>query len=247
MVKATVKIGMVLLLTSALGWAQTSGTSGASASQAPPTAASPTKPAAVPDADLSELLTQLQSLARQSDSDVGGLRIEKWKTDSGGKQQAQEAAGSIRRNLTNAVPELVQKVQSEPSSLAANFKLYRDLNTLYEVFSGLVETAGAFGPSEQYSPLATDIARLDQLRHKFAERLDQMTDSSDVELAHLRARLAEAPASAPVSSTPAVSKVVVDDNKPAAKKTKKKKPAATKTATKTATTTKNPPPPAAQP
>ena len=97
--------------------------------------------------------------------------------------------------------------------MAANFKLYRDLNVLYDTFSGLVESAGAFGPAEQYSPLAADIVRLDQLRHQCAERLDQMTEASDAEVIRLRSQLAAATARAAARTAPPA-RIVVDDNHP---------------------------------
>ena len=213
MVKSSVQTALVLLLASSLGWAQGPGNSGQPPAHQGASAGSP-------DAALTELLTQLQALAQQSDRDLAGLRIEKWKADATNKQQAQENAAAIHRNLANAVPELLQKIQSEPGSVAANFRLYRDLDVLYDAFSALVESAGAFGPAEQYSTLAGDIARLDQLRHQLAERLDQMAGANDAELLRLRARLAASPAKA----VPAASKVVVDDNHPAARKKPKSPP-----------------------
>jgi hypothetical protein len=178
---------------------------------------------------LNDLLTQLETSARQSDQDLAGLRIQKWKADAANKKQAEDNAAAIRRNLTNAIPALLQEVRAQPGSVAASFKLYRDLNVLYDTFSGLAESAGAFGPAEQYSPLAGDIARLDQLRHQCAERLDKMTAASDAEVIRLRSQLAAATARAAARTAPPA-KIVVDDNHshpaahPAARK-KKKTPA----------------------
>jgi hypothetical protein len=221
-VKPMVRTAIVLLLVSSSGWAQMPDSMGAAASQLP---ASQVAANAPPDAALTELLTQLQTSAEQSDRDLAGLHIQRWKTDAANRQQAEENAAAIHRNLANAVPELVQKVRAEPGSLAANFRLYRDLNAVYDTFSALVESAGAFGPAEQYSPLASDIARLDQLRHRCAERLDQMSGASDAELVRLRAQLAPATTKSSAKSVPSTSKIVVDDNHPASHTpAKKKKP-----------------------
>jgi hypothetical protein len=219
----------VSLLASSLLWAQMPADSGAAASIPLPSQGATATP---PDPALTELLTELQTLARQSDHDLAALRIEKWKADAPTKQQAQGNAAAIHRNLANAVPELLQHVQEQPGSLAANFKLYRDLNALYEAFSGLVESAGAFGPAEQYSPLAGDIARFDQLRHQCAERLDQMSGANDAEVIQLRAQLAAAAAKSSAKAM-APAKIVVDDNHPhpAAKKKAKKPPAPAHSAT----------------
>jgi hypothetical protein len=211
----------VPLLAASLLWAQMPADSGAPAGIPSPSQGAAATP---PDPALTGLLAELQTLARQSDHDLAALRIEKWKADAATKQQAQGNAAAIHRNLANAVPELLQHVQEHPGSLAANFKLYRDLNALYEAFSALVESAGAFGPTEQYSPLAGDIARFDQLRHQCAERLDQMSGTNDAEVIQLRAQIAAASAKSTVKTVAPSSKIVVDDNhpRPAAKKKPKK-------------------------
>ncbi len=167
---------------------------------------------------LRESLITVQAMAQKSDADLSRLRIDKWKTDSQIRKQSEANATSIRRNLTNAIPDLLLRVQAEPNSLIANFRLYRNLNALYDSFSSLTESAGAFGPQEQYSSLATDLTQLDQLRHQFAERVDQLAGASDAELARLRSKKSTNPA-----TTKPPAKVVVDDNQPSAKKKPSKK------------------------
>jgi hypothetical protein len=215
------KIAICLLFVSSVAWSQSPGkaapANSASASQA---AASAPIPAAEAQA-LSELLNQTRAAAEKSNGDVSRLHIEKWKADSSSKQQAQSSAASIRRNLANAVPDLIQQIQAAPTSLSANFRLYRNLNALYDTFSALAESAGAFGPRDQYEPLAADIQRLDQLRHQIAERVDQLSGTTDAELTRLRARLAAA-ASTAKPATP--TKIVVDDQQPKPKKKAKPKP-----------------------
>lgn len=195
------KIAICILLACSPLWAQSAANS----------AATPSDPA------LTQLLAELQVTALKSDGDIARLRFEKWKADSAAKQQAQATANSIRRNLTAAVPELIQGIQLQPNSLSANFRLYRDMNALYDTFSSLVESAGAFGPAAEYNPLDTDMAQFDQIRHRFAERMDLLAGATDAELLRLRQSAAATPAK------PAVSRVVVDDNQPAAKNTKNKK------------------------
>jgi hypothetical protein len=208
------KTAILVLLASSFLWAQTPAKFSASSTPVPQTAPATQPASPKPDA-LAELLAQVQAEAQRSDSDLARLRIDKWKTDATSKQQAQTSVASIRRNLANAVPELMQRIQSAPGSLTANFRLYRNFNALYDTFSALVESAGAFGPNDQYAPLADDLAQLDQIRHQFAERMDQLAGSGDAELIRLRTQAAAA-------STKPVPKVVVDDNSPTAKKKKSK-------------------------
>jgi hypothetical protein len=202
------KIATYLLLASSAAWAQQP-----AATNRTSTPRSGTVAASIsPDAQaLNELLKQVQISAEKSDGDLSRLRIDKWKAEGASKQQAETSAVSIRRNLTNAIPDLIQRIQAAPGSLNANFRLYRNLNALYDTFSALAESAGAFGPKEQYEPLAADIALLDQLRHQMAERVDLLAGANDAELARLRARVAA------TGAKPA-SKVVVDDEQPKSKK-----------------------------
>lgn len=208
------KITTCFLLVSSVAWAQSPSTT----NQAP----APQSAAAArvsPDAQvLNEFLRQVQISAQKSDGDLARLRVDKWKAEAASKQQAEASTVSIRRNLTSAVPDLVQRIQASPSSLNANFRLYRNLNALYDTFSALAETAGAFGPKEQYDPLAGDIAQLDQLRHQAAERVDSLAGANDAELARLRAQVAA------TGKKSAASKIVVDDDPPKAKKKSKSPP-----------------------
>lgn len=205
------KIALSLLLASVFAAAPPSGKA-ATASQTPPPQSSATS-ATTPDLALKELLIQVQAIAQKSDADVARLRIDKWKADSASKQEAQASADSIRRNLTSAVPDLLQRIQASPGSLNANFRLYRNLNALYDTFSALAESTGAFGPSDQYHSISADVSQLDQLRRQIAERVDMLAVANDAELARLRARGATT-----TSAKPAAKKVVVDDEQPKSKK-----------------------------
>src|SRR5208283_1400409 len=99
-------------------------------------------------------LDKLQAAASQADIDIGHMRIEKWKADGESKRQAQSNADSVQRNLTSALPGLIEAVRSAPQDLNAEFKLYRILNALYDVMGSLAESAGAFGPKGDYEALS---------------------------------------------------------------------------------------------
>jgi len=216
------KIPFYFLLACSAAWAQLPNNT-----SAPRSSPVPLSRASVPlDSQVSNLLNQVRSSAEKFNTDVARLRIDKWKADAGSKQQAQAAAASISRNLNNAVPDLLQRIEASPGSLNANFRLYRNLNALYDTFSALVESAGAFGPKEQYEPLAADISQLDQLRRQAAERVDSLAGDNDAELARLRAKIS---AAATGAKPPA--KIVVDDEQPKPKP--KKKPKATQNQSQT--------------
>src|ERR1700737_4881056 len=54
---------------------------------------------------LNGLLAQLEEASQAAQLDLAKLRVERWKTDSGSKRQAQGNAESIQRNLQSALPE----------------------------------------------------------------------------------------------------------------------------------------------
>jgi hypothetical protein len=174
-------------------------------------------------ADLGMLLSKIEQETLGLNTDVGKLRIEKWKADSASKYQATENAASIQRSITSALPGLIAAVRSAPQSLASNFKLYRTINALYDVLASLGESAGAFGKREEYETLAPHMAALDDSRRSYGDLLQQMVAAADNRIALAQ----QAQAAAAVQQPP--KKIVVDDTEPApappAKKSKKKKSA----------------------
>ena len=182
----------------------------------PPAAGSISMTSILPDLD------RLQATAAQANHDLGYLRIEKWKADSDSKRQAQANADSIQRNLISALPGLIDGVRSSPQDVAAEFKLYRNLVALYDVFASLTETTGAFGPRSDYDTLAQQLNVIDSVRHDLGNALETLTSSTQSELTQLRTEvhtLQQAAANPP----PPPKKVVVDDNEPVKKTAHKKK------------------------
>ena len=174
----------------------------------------------VPDLD------RLQAAASQVTLNLGRLRIEKWKADGESKRQAQSNADSIQRNLTSALPGLIDGVRGAPQDLGAEFKLYRNLNALYDVLASLTEAAGAFGPRSDYEALAQQLDTIDSVRRNLGDALEQLTSSTQTELSRLRVQIRTYQQNA-AAAAPPPKKVVVDDTEPPKKSVhKKKKPAA---------------------
>lgn len=201
-------------------------------------------PSNVSGADPSAILSRVEQESQAITQDLGRLRIDKWKADSASKQQAETNALSIQRNLTAALPGMIQQVRSNPQNLAANFKLYRNVNALYEVLAGLTESAGAFGGSSEYRALGTHVGAIDDIRRNYAEVLENMAVQHDAQLAAARTAATAQAASPP----PAPQKIIVDDTpSPTKKAPKKKKPTSTAIpATKPANQTAPPPKPPSQ-
>jgi hypothetical protein len=170
---------------------------------APPT---PAKVAA--GAPISADLDRLQSAASQANLDIAHMRIEKWKADGASKQLAQSNADSLQRNLTSALPGLIDGFRAAPQDLSAGFKLYRNLNALYDVLASFTEAAGAFGPKNDYDTLAQQLMVIDSVRRDLGDNLEGLAASKQAELNQLRLQmqnLQQAAAAAPPK------KVIVDD------------------------------------
>jgi len=202
--------------------------------QAPaePSSDQPMQAAPAP-ANLAEILAHIQESTNSASANIGKLRIEKWKTDSEQKQQLQQIAGSLRKNIAGAVPGLINDVQNSRGSVAASFKLYHNLNVVYENLSYLADVAGGLGKKEEFEPLAADAAALETARTHLSEYIEQ--SAVKMEAAN---RAATAPAAqarqngAPVQVVPGQKVVVVNEDDPA-QKAKSAKPAAKSTKKKT--------------
>ena len=219
---------LAVLMVAALAAAQTSyppappGRQPVAAKAPPAPAATPASPTA--PVDVNQVLSLIGQSTGALRSTLGQLRIEKWKTGSQEKGQLQSNAESIRRNLTTALPGMVQGVRGAPDNLAASFKLYRNVNALYDVLASLTEAAGSFGPKEDYRDLSLELRQIDAARRSLADRLDQLATAKDAELARLSTQLKQAQAAVPPK------KIVVDDSEQP--KPKKKKSTTAQTAAK---------------
>jgi hypothetical protein len=188
-----------------------------------------TSPAASPNtrasgASISPVLAdldRLQAAASQANVDLAHMRIGKWKADSGSKQQAQGNADSVQRNLTTALPGLIANVRSAPQDVNAEFKLYRNLNALYDVFASLTESAGAFGPRSDYDALTQQLGVIDSVRRNLGEELEKLTSSTQLELNQLRTQVRTLKQQAAAFTPP--KKAIVDDTEPAKKTASHKK------------------------
>jgi len=170
---------------------------------------------------MNALLAQLEEASQAAQLDLAKMRIEKWKTDSGSKRQAEGNAESIQRNLKTALPEIIAELKASPESLTFTFKLYRNLDALYDVFESVAESAGAFGSKDEFQALENDVSAFERLRRSVADRMETLAAAKEVEVTRRRTALQTAQANTP-SAPP--KKIVVDDEAPA-KKPVKKKPA----------------------
>jgi hypothetical protein len=181
--------------------------------------------AAAPQAaqsDLNTTLTELQRIASATNADISNLRIDKWgagwkvwKGHGGQKKDDMgHMAATLQKNLTNAMPSLVHDVQNARGNISTTFKLYRDVDVVFDYLGKLADAAEANGKKEEYQPLSEDVAAFEGVRAKLSTYIEQAAASLE--------STGKLPAMSASSHTPGQlpKKIVVDA--PAARKTKKK-------------------------
>jgi hypothetical protein len=175
---------------------------------------------------VNNILAQVRQTSQNIDADLGKVRIERWKADSGIKRDVQGNVESVRRNLQSALPEMITQVSNAPEDIAASFNLYRNLDALYDVFGQVVEAAGAFGSKDEYQNLSNDMSSVQSARRALGDRMQNLAAAKEGELARLRNQIKALQAANPPAPP---KKIIVDDTEPPKKPVKKKsaKPVAT--------------------
>ncbi len=189
---------------------------------------------------LNGLLSQIEAASKNTQADLGKLRIERWKANGSEKKQALGNVESVQRNLQGALPEIVGQLRNAPEDLGATFRLYRNLDALYDVLNNVAELTGAYGSKDDLQSVSNDISAFEGTRKQLAERIENLSSSQQSELTRLRAQLKTLEAQ--VEAAPP-KKIVVDDTQPEKKPAPKKKTPAKKPAdaSKPAAGTTSPP------
>jgi hypothetical protein len=190
------------------------------ASQITPVSSAPVPYASV--SELNGLLAGLEQASQTTQTDLGRLRVEKWKMESAYKKETLGNVDSVKRNLQSALPEIMTQLRNSPEDLGASFKLYRNLDALYDVLGSVAESAGAFGSKDEFQSLSNDLNAFERSRRAFADRMENLSNAKEAELAQLRTQVKTLQAAA--TPPPAPKKIIVDDNAPPKPAPKKKKP-----------------------
>lgn len=174
-------------------------------------------PVAAPASDLDDILTRVQQASQATSTDLARLRIDKWKAESDQKEQLQKIADSLSRNLTKAVPGLIGEVQSSRGSVSTTFRLYHNINVVYEYLNSLTDAAGSMGRREEYDPLNRDASAVNSARQELSTYIEQAATN-------MESRLRPAPTPTPSAQSDATPrKIVVDDAHPKTATPKKKR------------------------
>lgn len=203
--------------------------------------------------DLNTTLIDLDRVSQATQSDIANMHVEKWKAgwksgflkDGAHKDQAQQAANSLQRNLANALPGLIHEVQSSRGGLSATFKLYDDVSLVCEAVDSLISASEIEGKKAEAATLTDDYSAMARIRRSLSNYIQQSSaamESRGVKtyaavaapapqktvVAAAPQRVAAAPAAPQIVMDQGVKKIIVDDTVPekAVAAPAKKKPAA---------------------
>ena len=199
-----------LMFSAAFGLAQAGGTN------RPSPAGTPT-PLPAASQNLDAILIEVQQTTQSANVNINRLRIDRWKADSAEKAQLQQVADSLHKNITLAVPDLISEVRSSHGSVSSTFKLYHNINVVFEYLNQLTDAVGNLGKKEEFDPLNGDVAALDKARQHLSAYIEQAAASLENKV-----RTAAAVATPAPTPQPTPKKIIVDDDTP------HKKPATTK-------------------
>lgn len=191
-----------------------------SAALSPAAQASHAPDSAQSSLNLDSILPEIQQAAQAANADLARLKIEKWKADSTGKAQMQQVADSLHKNISYAVPDLISDVRTSHGSVSSTFRLYHNMNVVFEYLNSLTDAAGAMGKSEEYESLSRDTTALEKARQDLSTYIEQAAAALEN-----KARAAAASANAaPVAAPPAPpKKIIVDEATPHQKQATAKK------------------------
>jgi hypothetical protein len=158
---------------------------------------------------LDSIVIEIQQAVQAADVDLARLRIEKWKAESSEKAQMQQLADSLHKNIAHAIPDLISDVRSSHGGVSSTFKLYHNINVVFEYLDSLTDAAGSMGRSEEYESLSRDTAALDKARQHLSTYIEQAAASLESEARAAAASTSPAPPATP-QATP--KKIVVDDD-----------------------------------
>src|SRR5215469_8342402 len=63
---------------------------------------------------LNNMLSQLEAVSKNTQTDLRKLRIDRWKTDGSNKKQVLGQVDSIQRNLQDALPGMIAALRTSP-------------------------------------------------------------------------------------------------------------------------------------
>lgn len=141
------------------------------------------------------LETGIVASLQQLQAGVQALQPGEWKTSRADRADLAEAQQSLQRNLQTAVPALMEEWRRAPQNLSPAFRLYRDLDALYQVSLRLSAAAGQYADGAQGQAMQ---ASVDGLHERLQQLGDYIQSTAGLQYRQIQqVRSAPAPVAAP--------------------------------------------------
>ncbi|HSM86082.1 MAG TPA: hypothetical protein VLT16_08025 [Candidatus Limnocylindrales bacterium] len=155
--------------------------------------------------DLTAMLSDAETVASSTSTDLSGLNIEKWpagwKTGwikkGANKQEVGQTADSAKQ-AAGSLPGIIAAARTAHGNISSTFKLYNGLTQACENLNPLVAATKKYGEKDDYTRLAADYANLVRVRNSVFAYVVQRA-----ELVDLRSSAASATASSRPAGKPA--------------------------------------------
>ena len=161
--------------------------SSAAARTQPAVASAPAPSTPPPSPALTSALNDLDRVTSTTEADIKNMGSGEesdrnwWKfwhtADSSRSSEDEEAAASLRRNLHDAMPKLIQNARTS-GSFAATFRLYHNLSVVCELLDTLVKSQRS-QDDESDTALANDAAAMGRVRQGLATYIEQAAVAMD--------------------------------------------------------------------
>lgn len=132
-------------------------------------------------------------------STLNSIKIDKWKKGSV-REEAQQNANEILRDVQNNVPPLLAAADAAPNSLSAAMPLVKHLDALYDVLLRVEEASRVAAPSDQISALQQTMTAFGTARFAFDDALQNRAVLQEKQLSALRVTVAKAAQAKPVET-----------------------------------------------
>ncbi len=165
------------------------------------------------------------------------LSPEHWKTSNAMRQETAANIDSIRRDLTNTLPAMLDTADRAPGSVAQVLPAYRNIDALYDVLLRVTETSRMSAPRDQAAALEQALQELEGGRHALGEQIQAAAVAREQHVHDLEAAVRAAAAAPKPVETPCPTTTTHTVKRRTRRRTTTKKPATTSTASQNSSQT----------
>lgn len=127
----------------------------------------------------------------------------RWRAPRQVKSVTDGDINAIQRDLSGPLPGLMQQADAAPGSVPAQFRVYRNVDALYDTLLRVVETADMTAPADEATGLQSALQSLEQARSQLGDTLMAGAQAQESQLTTLQTAIQRAAAAqrTPVKTT----------------------------------------------